>query len=69
MKKPATLEVTVVMGEMKLRVPGEWNLRLENDTIMGETKDERLVRETGGEAQTDLVIKGSVVMGSLKIED
>ena len=69
LEKPATLEITVVMGEMKLRVPGEWNLRLENDTIMGETKDERLVRETGGEAQTDLVISGTVLMGSLKIED
>ncbi len=69
MEKPAALEITVVMGEMKLRVPREWNVRLDNVTIMGETKDERLVSEAGGEAQTDLVINGAVVMGSLKIED
>ncbi len=68
MEKPAALEITVVMGEMKLRVPRDWNVRLDNVTVMGESKDERLRREADG-AQTDLVISGAVVMGSLKIED
>ena len=67
-EKPAVLELTVVMGEIKLRVPCEWNLCVDDDTIMGELKDERALRNAG-ETQTDLVIRGSVVMGSLKIED
>ena len=67
-EKPAVLEFSIVMGEIKLRVPRDWNVRVDDDTIMGELKDERLPSETG-ESQTDLVIKGSVVMGSLKIED
>lgn len=67
-EKPAILELTVVMGEIKLRVPSEWNVRVDDDTIMGELKDERTQRGAG-EGHTDLVIKGSVVMGALKIED
>ena len=68
LEKPAVLELSVLMGEIKLRVPGDWNVRIDDDTIMGELKDERIPRETG-DGQTDLVVKGSVVMGSLKIED
>ncbi len=67
-QKPAVLELSIVMGEIKLRAPLDWNVRMDDDTIMGEVKDERPPSETG-ESQTDLVIKGSVVMGSLKIED
>lgn len=69
-EKPAVLELSVVMGEIKLRVPGDWNVRVDDDIVMGELKDERIPRETGtGGGQTDLEVKGSVVMGSLKIED
>ncbi len=67
-QKPAVLELSIVMGEIKLRVPRDWNVRVDDDTIMGELKDERAPSDTG-ERQTDLIIKGSVVMGSLKIED
>ncbi len=67
-EKPAVLELNVVMGEIKLRAPRDWNIRVDDDTVMGDTKDERATRHTE-ESQTDLVIKASVVMGSLKIED
>ena len=68
LEKPAVLEFSVVMGEIKLRVPGDWNIRVDDDTIMGELKDER-VRRDSPDGETDLVVKGSVVMGSLKIDD
>lgn len=68
LEKPAVLELSVVMGEIRLRVPGDWNIRVDDDTIMGELKDERVRRETS-DSETDLVVKGSIVMGSLKIED
>ena len=68
LEKPAVLELSVVMGEIKLRVPRDWNIRVDDDTVMGELKDERIRRDTEN-GQTDLVVKGSVVMGSLKIDD
>ena len=66
---PAELSVTCVMGEVKLRVPSDWIVKIANSTVMGESKDERRsAPETVG-ADADLTITGSVVMGSLKIED
>ena len=65
--KPATLEVSVVMGEVKVRVPAEWNVRIVNSSQMGDTKDTR--RSQNNSDDPDLIIKGSVTMGSLQITD
>ena len=67
-EKPATLEITVVMGELKLRVPAEWNVQTTNTTVMGETKDIRGSREADSDTP-EFVISGTVVMGSLQIDD
>ena len=63
--KPATLEVSVVMGEVKVRVPTEWNVRIVNSSQMGDTKDTR--RSQNNSDDPDLIIRGSVTMGSLQI--
>ena len=66
--KPANLEVTCVMGEVKVRVPSDWNVQLENVTVLGETQDKRSHHQvTGGDV--DLVITGTVLMGNLEIDD
>ena len=65
--KPATLEVSLVMGEVKVRAPAEWNVRIANSTQMGETKDTR--PGSSADANPDLIINGSVTMGSLQITD
>ena len=65
--KPATLEVSVVMGEVKVRVPTEWNVRIVNSSQMGDTKDTR--RSHNNSDDPDLIIRGSVTMGSLHITD
>ena len=65
--KPATLEVSVVMGEVKVRVPTEWNARIVNSSQMGDTKDTR--RSQNNSDDPDLIIRGSVTMGSLQITD
>ena len=67
MDKPATLEASVVMGEVKVRVPAEWNVRIANSSQMGETKDARPTRSDSD--SPDLIIRGSVTMGSLQITD
>lgn len=66
--KPATLELNAVMGEIKLRVPSEWDVRVDNVTLMGGTTSE-LPRRESQEGSPDLIITGNVLMGSLKIED
>ncbi len=68
MQKPATLEASVVMGEVKVRVPAEWSVRLDSNAQMGETKDTR-GRQAADSGSPDLIISGSVTMGSLQIED
>ena len=64
---PAELSVTCVMGEVKVRVPSDWSVKFANSTVMGESKDDR--RSALAASEADLTITGSVVMGSLKIED
>ena len=65
--KPATLQVSVVMGEVKVRVPEDWNARIANSSQMGNTKDTR--RSQNNSDDPDLIIRGSVTMGSLHITD
>ena len=65
--KPATLEVSVVMGEVKVRVPAEWNVQIANSATMADAKDTR-TRDNDSH-NPDLVIRGSVTMGSLQITD
>ena len=67
MDKPATLDVSAVMGEVKVRVPPDWNVRISNSSLMGETKDTRGSRNDGD--NPDLIVRGSVTMGSLQITD
>ena len=64
---PAELCVTCVMGQVNLRVPSDWSVAFDNSTVMGESKDER--RSAPSSANPDLTITGTVVMGSLKIDD
>ena len=66
--KPATLEVSVVMGEVKIRVPADWDVRIANSAQMGEAKDTRPTPNIPGDPP-DLIISGSVTMGSLQITD
>ena len=65
---PATLEVSLTMAGLKLRVPSHWTVALENDVTMGESEDKR--SRTGSTSSTpDLVITGSITMASLTIDD
>ena len=67
-RKPAVLEASVVMGEAKVRVPANWSVRFDSSAQMGETKDTRRSQNTDS-GVPDLIISGSVTMGSLQIED
>ena len=64
---PAELCVTCVMGQVNIRVPSDWSVAIDNSTVMGDSKDER--RGAPISTDADLTITGTVVMGSLKIDD
>ena len=65
---PAEICVTCVMGEVNLRVPPGWSVQISNSTVMGESKDDRR-SSPNNTAAPDLTVTGTVVMGSLKIDD
>ncbi len=65
---PATLDVSLTMAGLKLRVPSDWTVALENNVTMGESEDKR--SRTGSASDTPhLVITGSITMASLTIDD
>ena len=66
--KPATLEVSVVMSEVSVRVPTDWNVQIANASQMGDAKDVRPAGNTASDTP-DLIITGSVTMGSLHVTD
>jgi predicted membrane protein len=62
--KQATLELSTVMGGTKIRVPESWTVVSKVDTVLGEVKN----RARNPEVESHrLVLKGTVVMGELKI--
>ena len=66
-EKPATIEVTVIMGGAEIKVPSEWNVKLDVSQKMGGVEDEREKGDLVEEEIPDLVITGKVVMGGLEI--
>jgi len=65
----AVLELDVVLGEYKIRVPGDWTVDINVDANMAEISDKRASH--GGDAETGptLVIGGRVFMGGVAISN
>ncbi len=67
------VDVFGMMVGYQIKVPPEWSVTLDVMPIMGETKDKRAPLMTppplGGAAAPTLVVRGSVVMGEVKITD
>ncbi len=65
---PAILDITVTMGEVKVRVPTDWVVNMDNTVMMGESDDKR--SRAGQSSNTPhLIITGNVTMGGLAIDD
>ena len=65
--KPATLEASVAIGELTIRVPSDWNVRIVNSIQVGEAKDIRDGQNDGD--NPDLIINASLKMGGLQVTD
>ena len=65
----AVLNVTVIMGGMELRVPGNWNVIYNGVTLFGGTEDQRLKYPNFNiDINNTLEIKGLVLFGGLEIK-
>jgi predicted membrane protein len=67
MERPeAVLDISTVMGGIKIRVPETWTVVSRVNTIMGGFKDEtRRPREE----EHRLIVKGTLVMGGMKVSN
>ena len=63
----SSIDITCIMGQVTLRVPSDWDIRIDNATLLGESKDDRHLQNSPSEA--NLTVTGMVLMGSLKIDD
>jgi len=63
----ATFETNIVFGGVKLIVPAHWQIKSEVDCVFGTVEDKRRDSSGGVENKT-LVLKGSVVFGSIEIK-
>lgn len=64
----ATVYPSAVLGDIVIRVPGSWDVILEGTPVLGEIEDKRKAAAAPGPKST-LRVKGSAVLGSVKIKD
>jgi predicted membrane protein len=63
----AVVESNIVFGGIKLIVPAHWEIKSEMDCVFGSVEDKRRDSSAATENKT-LVLKGSVVFGSIEIK-
>lgn len=69
LEKGATIDVFLMMGGAKIKVPKDWNIVLDTDNIMGDSKDRNAEDEDVVEDNSKtLKIRGTVLMGGLEIK-
>jgi hypothetical protein len=66
-RRSACIDVQVYLGSIKLRVPDTWRLVYRGDNVMGNVEDRTFPPVTAPDAP-QLIITGSIVMGSLEFE-
>lgn len=65
----ATLELDVMLGGYKIRLPNDWKLEVAADITMGDISDNRSDASEGGRTGSTLTIDGRVFMGGVEISD
>jgi predicted membrane protein len=65
-RREAVLDVSSVMGGVKIRVPQDWTVVSRVNTIMGGYKDET---RRPKEDDHRLILKGTLLMGGLKVSN
>ena len=70
-ERPAIVEVVSVFGDAELRVPADWDVRLETVSIFGDTVDRRRRPADGVDVETepDLLVTGVCAFGDIRLRD
>lgn len=69
LKSGASIDVFLMMGGVKIKVPKDWNVVLDTDNVMGDSKDHNAENEdVVYDNSKTLKIKGTVLMGGLEIK-
>jgi predicted membrane protein len=65
----AELELDIVLGGYKVKVPADWSIDMKVDINMGEISDNRREHGNDGEAGPTLTLGGRVFMGGVEISN
>ena len=64
----ATLDATIICGGLELQVPPQWRVNIQTNTLLGGTENKRQ-QPAAGQAQGELTITGTVLMGGIAVKD
>ncbi len=67
-EKPATIDVTVIMGGAEIKVPSDWIVKIDVSQRGAGVENERRQDDVSEAESVDLVITGKVVMGGLEVD-
>jgi predicted membrane protein len=65
----AVLELDIVLGGYKIRVPNNWKIDIDADVTMGEISDNRSDSSEEGRTVSTLTVGGRVLMGGVEISN
>lgn len=68
LQAPATIQVDVIFGGLKIIVPPHWDIRTEVSNIAAGVEDKRMYRDTAIDPEKVLILKGTVLFGGLEIK-
>lgn len=65
----AVLDATTIFGSIKLRVPSNWNIKMQNTTILGGIEDKRHILNLDADKSKQLIIDGTTVFGGIELSN
>lgn len=63
----AVIDATAVFGGIKIIVPSNWDLKIQNTSAFGNIEDKRRIQNLNADASKQLVIDGTAVFGGIEI--
>jgi len=65
----AIIDATAVFGGIKIIVPSNWDLKIENNGVFGNVEDKRKFHTLNADPSKQLIIEGTAVFGGIEINN
>ena len=65
----AIIDATAVFGGIKLIVPSNWDVKIENHAAFGNVEDKRSMQTLNADSSKQLIIDGTAVFGGIEIKN